>query len=109
MQQQQGDCGKIRTSAVPSACPQSTSTVTSSSVIVSASSKTPTLSEEENMSNDGTQDAGKVCQFMVSTPCSVQVQSVRQESSDFESVECNFISVVFVRKFSFYLYSVSVV
>ncbi|XP_021915653.1 lethal(3)malignant brain tumor-like protein 3 isoform X2 [Zootermopsis nevadensis] len=58
-QQQQGDGGKIRTSATLSASLQSTSTVTSSSVLVPASSKTPTLSEEENMSNDGTQDASK--------------------------------------------------
>jgi hypothetical protein len=53
MQQQQGDSGKIRASALPSA-----SSVTSSSG--PASTKTPTLSEEENMSNDGTQDASKV-------------------------------------------------
>jgi hypothetical protein len=58
MLQQQGDSGKVRTSAAPSATRQSTATVTSSSV--PAPLKPPLLSEEENMSNDGTQDANKV-------------------------------------------------
>jgi len=60
MLQQQGDSGKVRTSAALSASRQSTSTVTSSSV--PAPSKPQTLSEEENVSNDGTQDSSKVRQ-----------------------------------------------
>ena len=71
MLQQQGDSGKVRPSTAPSASRQSTSTVTSSSV--PAPSKPQTLSEEENMSNDGSQDASKVRH--------ITGQVLRQESS----------------------------
>jgi hypothetical protein len=84
--QQQGDSGKVRTSAAPSASRQSTSTVTSSSV--PASSKPQTLSEEENMSNDGTQDSSKVRHKTG--------QVLRQESSYLEGMEWKFISLVFI-------------
>ncbi|XP_069703930.1 lethal(3)malignant brain tumor-like protein 3 isoform X2 [Periplaneta americana] len=57
-QQQQVDGGKMRTSVISSASVQSTSSASSSSLLA-PSTKTPTLSEEENMSNDGTQDASK--------------------------------------------------
>ncbi|KAJ4440108.1 hypothetical protein ANN_08242 [Periplaneta americana] len=55
---QQVDGGKMRTSVISSASVQSTSSASSSSLLA-PSTKTPTLSEEENMSNDGTQDASK--------------------------------------------------
>jgi len=85
MLQQLGDNGKVRTSAAPSASRQSSSTVTSS---VPAPSKPQTLSEEENMSNDGTQDSSKVRHKTG--------QVLRQESSYLEGMEWKFIILVFI-------------
>jgi hypothetical protein len=87
MLQQQGDNGKVRTSAALSASRQSSSTVTSSSV-PAAPSKPQTLSEEENMSNDGTQDSSKVRHKTG--------QVLRQESSYSERMEWKFIILVFI-------------
>ena len=78
MLQQQGDNGKVRTSAAPSASRQSTSTVTSSSV--PAPSKPQTLSEEENMSNDGTQDSSKVRQNWSGSNTGVLIGKVIQKN-----------------------------